>query len=154
MAADLNKNEVTILLAEDDDGHADLIMESLHEAGVRNHFIRFRDGEEALEFFSNKDNHPSHYQCDQAYLMLLDIRMPKIDGVQVLEHLKGTPHLRNMPVIMLTTTDDPREVERCHELGCNSYITKPVIFTSFVETLRRLGLFLLVIQVPKIKDGD
>jgi CheY-like chemotaxis protein len=80
--------------------------------------------------------------------------MPKLYGVQVLERIKGTPHLRNMPVIMLTTTDDPREVERCHELGCNSYITKPVVFSSFVETLRRLGLFLLVIQVPRISDGS
>lgn len=154
MTVDPKKNEVIILLAEDDDGHADLIMESLKEAGVNNRFIRFGDGEEVLEFFFAKDNHLSRYQRGQAYLMLLDIRMPRIDGVQVLERIKGTPHLRNMPVIMLTTTDDPREVERCHQLGCNSYITKPVVFTSFVETLRRLGLFLLVIQVPKIKNGN
>ncbi len=153
MVVESRQNEVIILLAEDDDGHADLIIENLSEAGVNNHFVRFSDGEEALEFFFATDNSPSRYQHGQAYLMLLDIRMPKIDGVQVLERIKRTPHLRNMPVIMLTTTDDPREVERCHQLGCNSYITKPVIFTSFVETLRRLGLFLLVIQVPKIKNG-
>ncbi len=154
MTTDPQMNEVIILLAEDDDGHADLIVESLMDAGVNNLFIRFRDGEEALEFFFPTADHPSRYQRGQAYLMLLDIRMPKIDGVQVLERLKRAPHLRNMPVIMLTTTDDPREVERCHQMGCNSYITKPVVFTSFVETLRRLGLFLLVIQVPKIRNGS
>lgn len=153
MVVDSKINEVTILLAEDDDGHADLIMENLKDAGVNNQFVRFNDGEQALEFFFSGKDHGSVYQPGQAYLMLLDIRMPKVDGVQVLERLKGAPHLRNMPVIMLTTTDDPREVERCHQLGCNSYITKPVVFTSFVETLQRLGLFLLVIQVPAINHG-
>jgi CheY-like chemotaxis protein len=146
----VRKNEVIILLAEDDDGHADLIIDSLRETGIHNCFVRFKDGEEILDFFFGEEDGNPHYLHGQAYLVLLDIRMPKYDGVQVLERIKQTPNLRSIPIIMLTTTDDPREVDRCHELGCNSYITKPVDFPSFVDTLHNLGLFLLVIQVPPV----
>lgn len=150
MTIAFNKDETIILIAEDDDGHAELVIESLQEAGIFNPIIRFRDGEETLDFFFGSSEGQQRYQSGRAYLLLLDIRMPKLDGEQVLERLKNTPHLRSMPVIMLTTTDDPREVDRCYQLGCNNYITKPVNFSSFVEALRRLGLFLLVIQVPKL----
>jgi CheY-like chemotaxis protein len=143
-------NEVTILIAEDDDGHADLIVEQLREAGVRNSIIRFRDGEETLEFFFGGPGRSPGYRHGQAYLLLLDIRMPRVDGVEVLQRIKSASHLKNMPVILLTTTDDPREVERCHDLGCNAYVAKPVDSMAFAETLRRLGLFILVIQVPKV----
>jgi CheY-like chemotaxis protein len=85
-----------------------------------------------------------------AYVLLLDIRMPKMDGTQVLKKLKEHPELRKMPVVMITTTDDPREVEKCHELGCNNYITKPIDYDSFVNTIRQLGLFLAVVRVPEI----
>ncbi len=74
--------------------------------------------------------------------------------MEVLERLKSTPRFKSLPIIMLTTTDDPREVQRCHELGCNNYITKPVNFSAFVETLRRLGLFILVIRVPTVANGN
>jgi CheY-like chemotaxis protein len=131
-----------------------LVMDSLKEAGVHNRIIRFRDGEEALDFFLGDKSGRPGYQPGEAYLLLLDIRMPKVDGIEVLETIKNTPHLKSLPVIMLTTTDDPREVKRCHALGCNSYITKPVEFAAFAETLRRLGLFILVIQVPIVNGCD
>jgi CheY-like chemotaxis protein len=79
--------------------------------------------------------------------------MPKLDGVEVLEQIKKDPELRKIPVIMITTTDDPREVERCHDLGCSNYIAKPIEYESFVNAIRQLGLFLAVVQVPKI-NGD
>ena len=82
--------------------------------------------------------------------MLLDIRMPKVDGVEVLRQLKENPDLSKMPVIMVTTTDDPREVRHCHELGCSIYITKPVEYESFIDAIKKLGLFLTVIKVPEI----
>jgi CheY-like chemotaxis protein len=87
------------------------------------------------------------------YLLLLDIGMPEVDGVEVLRRIKADPELKTMPVIMITTTDDPREVGRCHELGCSNYVTKPLDYNQFVEAIRRLGLFLLVVEVPKI-DGQ
>jgi CheY-like chemotaxis protein len=79
--------------------------------------------------------------------------MPKLDGVEALAQVKADPELRKMPVIMITTTDDPKEVEKCHSLGCSNYITKPVDYEAFVNAIRQLGLFLSVVQVPKI-NGD
>lgn len=89
-----------------------------------------------------------------AYVLLLDIRMPKMDGTEVLEQIKADPELCKMPVIMITTTDDPREVAHCHELGCSNYVTKPVEYDSFVDAIRQLGLFLAFVQVPVINGEN
>ena len=140
---------VTILIAEDDEGHAELIQDHLREAGVTNPLRRFRDGQEAWDFL-DPVNGGEHRENGRAYLLLLDIRMPRMDGVEVLRRVKGSPTLRNMPVIMLTTTDDPREVEECYRLGCNCYVTKPIEFTSFSEALRTLGLFVTIVQVAPL----
>ena len=138
--------ELTILIAEDDDGHADLIMTGLQESGVCNKMIRFVDGQEAWDFISGKGKEMM-VDDKMSYLLLLDINMPKMDGIEVLEKIKGSEELKNLPVLMLTTTDAPREVERCYELGCNIYVTKPVDFLKFSETLKRLGLFIQVVKV-------
>jgi CheY-like chemotaxis protein len=143
--------EVTILIAEDDDGHAELIMDNLRQAGVFNRMLRFRDGQETLDFFSSAGE-GARWEKGRAYMLLLDIRMPKVDGVEVLRQLKSNPELKNVPIIMLTTTDDPREINNCYSLGCNCYVTKPVDYNKFAEMLHRLGLFIVVVQVPK--DGD
>jgi CheY-like chemotaxis protein len=82
-------------------------------------------------------------------VLLLDINMPRLDGIAVLKRLKGDPATRSIPVIMLTTTDDPVEVAACYELGCNLYITKPVGFEAFGQTLERLGRFLQILQVAR-----
>ncbi len=144
------RNEITILIAEDDDGHAELIIDNLRDAGLTNEIIRFRDGQEALDFLTGTPDTENTRQSGTAYLLLLDIRMPRVDGVEVLRRVKDTPELHKMPVIMLTTTDDPREVKNCYELGCSCYITKPVDYDRFSEMLNRLGLFLMVVQVPDI----
>lgn len=133
---------VTILIAEDDDGHAELISEQLREAGLHNPLIRFHDGQELLDFLLPKREEPL------PYLLLLDIRMPRLDGIDVLRQLKSDKRLHAIPVMMLTTTDDPREVDQCYQLGCNCYITKPIDFTKFTETLKRLGLFIQIIRLP------
>ncbi len=139
--------EVMILIAEDDDGHAELIRKNLARAGIANAIIRFRDGQEISDFLFNRGNGPVR-EPGRPYILLLDIRMPKMDGTEVLRLIKGDAELRKMPVVMITTTDDPREVALCHELGCNSYITKPLEYDSFVNAIRQLGMFLLVVQVP------
>lgn len=146
----LTKNEVSILIAEDDDGHAELIVDNLREAGLKNEIVRFRDGQEVWDFLVGPPNTPTTRQTGTAYLLLLDIRMPRLDGVEVLRRVKADPELHKLPVIMLTTTDDPREVQNCYELGCSCYITKPVDYDRFSEMLSRLGLFLMVVQVPDI----
>ena len=145
------KKEVTILIAEDDDGHAELICDNLRDSGVNNPIIRFCNGQEALDFFFAMPNGDSpRREQSRAYMLLLDIRMPKVDGVEVLRQIKADQELKNMPVIMLTTTDDPREIRNCYTLGCSCYVTKPVDYQKFSEMLTRLGLFLLVVQVPQL----
>lgn len=141
----LKYKELKILIAEDDDGHADLIVEGLREVGVCNDIIRFSNGLEVWEFLGKTDdlNPPT----ETNYLLLLDINMPKMSGVEVLRKIKGDEKLKTTPVIMLTTTDDPREVEACYQFGCNLYITKPIDFLKFAETLRRIGLLLQIVKV-------
>jgi CheY-like chemotaxis protein len=133
---------IRILLVEDDDGHATLVERNLRRAGLSNPVLRFRDGQEVLDYvFSLDDGH-----CD--CVMLLDINMPRLDGVEVLRRLKADPRTAIIATIILTTTDDPREIERCYQLGCNVYITKPVDYEAFIEAIRRLGFFLQIVKVP------
>jgi len=146
------RNDVHILIADDDMGHATLIQRNLKRSGLSNHLIHFKDGRELLDFLFNSDNEP-HYQVGISYLLLLDIRMPKVDGVEALLRIKEDPMLKKIPVIMLTTTDDPGEIEKCHILGCNSYIVKPINYEKFVEAINKLGIFLQVIEVPRLDLG-
>src|SRR5665213_2932848 len=111
--------EVIILIADDDHGHVRLIEKNLIRAGLHNPIERFENGQEALDFLFGRGDRKRAKEA--SYLLLLDIRMPQVDGVEVLRQVKADPELKKMPVIMLTTTDDPREVERCHGLGCSSY---------------------------------
>jgi CheY-like chemotaxis protein len=138
--------ELIILIAEDDNGHAELIQEGLKEAGVCNTMIRFENGEEAWNFISGAGT-GNVRDPSKAYLLLLDINMPRMDGIEVLRRIKADQNLKQIPIIMLTTTDDPREVETCYRLGCSIYITKPVQFEKFAETLRRMGLFIQIVKI-------
>jgi CheY-like chemotaxis protein len=141
----MNHHVSTILIVDDDEGHAILIRENLESAGVQNRIEHFRDGQAILDFFAGRP--PNDHET---YLVLLDIRMPKIDGIEVLRRLKADPKLAKIPVIMLTTTDDAREVERCYKLGCNVYIQKPVDYDRFAEAIRRVGLFVPLLLIPTV----
>jgi CheY-like chemotaxis protein len=144
---------LSIVLAEDDDGHATLIERNLERAGLVNGFLRVADGQEVLDLVYGRGAFAGH-GLNTKLLLLLDIKMPRVDGVEVLRQIKGDPQTEMIPVIMLTTTDDPREIERCYQLGCNVYITKPVAYEAFVDAIKRLGLFLQVVQVPARSCGD
>lgn len=139
-------NNMTILIADDDDGHAELILEGLRNSGISNSIERFCDGERLLDFLEKEKAKLIYKEALRNFLLLLDINMPRLDGVETLKKLKIDPQLKEIPVIMLTTTDDPREIERCYQFGCSLYITKPVIFSDFVDTLHRLGLFLQIVR--------
>ena len=141
--------EVIVLIVEDDDGHARLIEKNLRRAGINNEMLRFADGQQILDFLFRRGEGRQREDC-APYLLLLDIRIPKIDGVEVLRQIKQDEELRKIPVIMLTTTDDPREVDACHRLGCSHYIVKPVEYDEFSVALGQLGLFLKIVQVPQI----
>ncbi len=143
----MQREPMTILLAEDDDGHALLVERNLRRAGVTNHIARVRDGQEALEFVRAQGPHAAR-RPGGPLLMLLDIRMPLLDGIEVLRQLKADTATCGIPVVMLTTTDNPDEVTRCYELGCNVYVKKPVAYDDLVDALRRLSLFLSIMTVP------
>jgi len=140
--SDPSFDPVIVAIAEDDEGHAVLIREHLQEAGLPNPILRFKDGQEVLDYFQDPGLRARH-------LLLLDINMPRVGGVEVLRRLKADPATRRTPVIMLTTTDDPGEVTVCYDAGCNLYLTKPRSFEAFSETLTLLGRFLRTIQVAE-----
>lgn len=144
------KKDVVIIIAEDDEGHATLIKRNLKRAGIKNKLVHLKDGEETLDFLLKRGEGP-HLQDGYSYLLLLDIRMPKVDGTEVLRQMKNDKVLRKIPVVILTTTDDPREVNNLHSLGCSNYIVKPIDYENFIKVIRQLGLFLMVIEVPKIE---
>ncbi|MBV1798288.1 response regulator [Siccirubricoccus sp. G192] len=134
---------VTIVMIEDDEGHARLIEKNLKRAGLFNEVRHFASGTAALHHLLG----PGRKQ-HRPLLVLLDLNLPDMSGTEILTQLKDDPELRLAPVIVLTTTDDEREIRRCYDLGCNVYITKPVNYETFAQAVRQLGLFLAVIQVP------
>ncbi len=143
------KQAPIILIVDDDEGHAILIRQNLETAGLGNRIAHFRDGQEVLDFLFLRDANRARLH-GETYLLLLDIRMPKVDGIEVLRQLKGDPELRKMPVIMLTTDDDARAVERCHRLGCSAYIQKPVDYDRFTVAIQQLGLFVNLLLAPPL----
>jgi len=143
--------EVIILIADDDSGHARLIQKNLHRAGLHNPSEWFENGQDILDFLFQHGNRVRSKEA--SYLLLLDIRMPKVDGIEVLRQVKNNPELKKIPVLMLTTTDDPREVERCHALGCNNYVVKPVDYEKFADAIKQLGMFISLVQVPEIHSA-
>jgi CheY-like chemotaxis protein len=134
-------------MIEDDEGHARLIEKNIRRAGINNDIRHFADGTSALDHLFNAADGPRH---NGPALVLLDLNLPDMSGTSILEKIKQDEHLHRTPVVVLTTTDDKVEIDRCYDLGCNVYITKPVNYESFSEAIRQLGLFLAVIQVPEI----
>lgn len=139
--------EVTIIMIEDDEGHARLIEKNVRRAGVNNEIIPFTNGTEALDFILGKDRSGAA-SIDRYLLILLDLNLPDMSGTDILEKVKSNPHTRRLPVVILTTTDDEREIQRCYDLGANVYITKPVDYDNFANAIRQLGLFFSVMQIP------
>jgi CheY-like chemotaxis protein len=146
------QEDVTILLVEDDPGHTRLIEKNLRRANIRNEIAFATNGQDALDYLFSRGEHAGSQRPPQL-LVILDLNMPVLDGYQVLERMKADEHTKRIPVIILTTTDDPREVARCYELGCNVYITKPVDYEQFSEAMRKLGLFLMVVMIPDGASG-
>ena len=141
---------VTIVMIEDDEGHARLIEKNIRRAGVNNEIAAFTNGTDALAYLLGSDG-SGQDSAGRQLLVLLDLNLPAMTGVSILEKVKSNPHTRLSPVVVLTTTDDEREIQRCYDLGANVYITKPVDYDSFANAIRQLGLFFSVMQVPEIE---
>jgi len=138
---------VTIVMIEDDEGHAILIERNIRRAGVTNEIMPFANGTDALNYLMGTDGTGAS-NARRALLVLLDLNLPDMSGVDILANLKSNNHLKRFPVVILTTTDDEREIQRCYDLGANVYITKPVNYEGFANAIRQLGLFVSVMQVP------
>ena len=139
--------EVTIVMVEDDEGHARLIEKNVRRAGVNNEIVPFTNGNEALDYILGPDRSGT-VNHDRYLLILLDLNLPDMSGIDILEKVKSNPHAKRLPVVILTTTDDEREIQRCYDLGANVYITKPVDYDNFAHAIRQLGLFFAVMQIP------
>ncbi|PWE55245.1 hypothetical protein DEM27_17620 [Metarhizobium album] len=139
--------EVTIVMIEDDEGHARLIEKNVRRAGVHNEIVPFTLGKKALDFILGEAR-DGEVSKDRYLLVLLDLNLPDMSGIDILEQIKSNEHTRRLPVVVLTTTDDEREIQKCYDLGANVYITKPVDYEGFATAIRNLGLFFSVIQVP------
>ncbi len=142
-----HKQEVTILLVEDDAGHARLIEKNLRRSNITNEIVTLPDGQQAIDYLFGAGAYMGN-QPPKPLLVLLDLNLPVLDGYQVLQRMKGDEQTKCIPIVVLTTTDDMREVEKCYALGCNVYITKPVDYEQFSEAIRKLGLFLSVVTIP------
>lgn len=140
---------VGIVMIEDDEGHARLIEKNIRRAGILNDIRHFTDGTTALDYLFHAPDGPAK---SGPAMVLLDLNLPDMSGTDILAKIKeeGSP-LRRAPVVVLTTTDDKIEIQRCYDLGCNVYITKPVNYENFAQAIRQLGLFLSVIQVPEVE---
>lgn len=142
-----NTDSVTILLVEDDPGHARLIEKNLRRNNIANDIVKLDDGQKAVDFIFNSGEYADKSR-PKPVLVLLDLNLPVLSGYQVLQRMKNDESTRHIPVVILTTTDDSREVQKCYDLGCNIYITKPVDYEQFTEAIRKIGLFLSIVQVP------
>ena len=143
----MNARPVSIVMIEDDEGHARLIERNIRRAGVGNEIVSFRNGTDGLRHLMGEDG-SGEESAQRSMLILLDLNLPDMTGVDILTKVKANKHTKRSPVIILTTTDDEREIKRCYDLGANVYITKPVNYESFANAIRQLGLFFSVIQVP------
>ncbi len=145
-----NRQPIKILLVEDDDGHARLIERNLRKVSLINPIERVADGQEALDYLLNQGRFADAEKFTRPQLILLDINLPRVDGVEVLERIKQDARLRPLPVIMLTSTDTQTEIDRCYRAGASGYVAKPVNIGSLGEKLNRLGMFLEIVELPQV----
>ena len=141
--------ETCVLMVEDDDGHADLVRWNLEKAGVENPIFRVDDGQKAIDFLLRKGDYAdADLPSPDNIVMLLDINMPVINGYEVLKLVRANKQTKFMPIIMLTTAEDTREVTKCYELGCNLFLKKPIDHGELTSMIQQLGTLLAFIRTP------
>jgi len=141
-------NSVDILLVEDNTNDAELAIRELKKHNMANNLVHVRDGEEALAFIFGTGKYNGRSIDRPPKLVLLDIQMPKVNGLEVLEQIKSDSHAKIIPVVMLTSSKEDPDVKKCYTLGANSYIVKPVNFEGFAEAIKNLGFYWLLLNQP------
>ena len=133
------RKKIIILIAEDDLGHFTILRNYLVEKGVKNEIIHLADGQKTLDFLFKPP--PDGRDPQEEYLLLLDIRMPKVDGIEILAAIRKDESIKDMPVVMVTTSDSDEDVEKCKGLGCNAYVVKPIKYSSYIDAVKKVGVF-------------
>jgi len=143
-------SEVEILLVEDNPGDAEMAIRAMRKNNISNHLVHLKDGKEALDFIFGRDKFAGRNLNHKPKVILLDLKMPKVNGVEVLEILKKDALTKNIPVVILTSSKEHPDVEKCYGLGVNSYIVKPIVIDDFVKVVADLGLYwVLHNQLPE-----
>jgi CheY-like chemotaxis protein len=143
-----------ILLVEDNDDHAELIKRSFEEHRIGNELIHLSDGEQAVEFLHRRGRYENPNSSPRPDVILLDLRLPRVDGLDVLREIKTSEELRTIPVVVLTTSDTETDIARAYDLHANAYLVKPVGFTEFLDLMRDMGFFWLVWNKPPRDEGE
>jgi len=141
-------DDKVILLVEDNPDDEALTLRAFRKNNILNPVVVARDGAEALDYLFGSGSHAGRDTRQQPQIVLLDLKLPKIDGLEVLRQLRADPRTRMQPVVILTTSNEERDIISSYQLGANSYIRKPVDFEQFMEAVRQLGLYWLVLNVP------
>lgn len=144
----MKREEVEILLVEDNPMDLELTLHALRKENLCNNIPVARDGEEALDFLFCRGAYSNRSLDKPPKLVILDLKLPKVDGLEVLRMIKNDPHTRAIPVIILTSSKEDRDLVESYRLGVNSYIQKPVDFDQFRDTVKQLGLYWLVVNQP------
>jgi two-component system, response regulator len=145
----MNHNSVEILLVEDNMSDAELTIRELKKHQLANNLFHVKDGEEAMEFIFGTGRYA--HTRDLSFpprVVLLDIQMPKVNGIEILQRIKADPRTKRTPVVMLTSSKEDPDIKRCYELGANSYIVKPVDFDGFASAIKNLGFYWLLLNQP------
>lgn len=142
-------HEVEVLLVEDDQDDLDMTLRALRQGNFSHHIEVARDGAEALEFIFGTGAQTGRMNENTLKLIVLDLKLPKVDGFEVLKRLKGDPRTKAIPVVILTSSKEQRDVVQSYDLGVNSYIVKPVDYESFATAVRELGLYWLLLNQPR-----
>jgi len=145
--------ERIILLVEDNTADVALTVRALKRANIANDLVVARDGIEALDYLLGTGEYAGRDINQLPVVMLLDLKLPKIDGLEVLKRVRSNPVTKQLPVVVLTSSREQSDVAACYEYSCNSYVRKPVDFNQFAESVKQLGLYWLVLNEPPIKPG-
>lgn len=144
----MNSEQIEVVLVEDNQDDATLAIRALRKQNLANKLIHLKDGEEALNFFFNENETSKYEAANMPRVVLLDLKMPKVNGIEVLQKLKANEKTKSIPVVVLTSSAEDPDIEKCYGLGANSYIVKPVKFDDFTKAVAQLGMYWMVLNKP------